>query len=556
MPHSKSEFTGKKVRCPGCAAKGEDRSGDNLALREDGTGFCFKCNKGYDPDAKAEQVVPKSGFRVEDVTIQSFPVGSDPARNLSASTAELYQTQVSMNTISGAIEKVYYPYDGGYKLRTLPKSFYAIGEPKGLFWPKEVPEHPKGALVLTEGEEDTLAVAEVLQKCSKEGTAASVGNGTSVDRSVMRDLEKIKKFKKVIVWFDNDDAGETAASKLCELLAPEVREVLQVPRDLSSKFKDASAHVQASDYIGAWKRLTSGKTFEPEGVVAGADADLDDLMEEVEEGSELPFPVLQGKLHGLRKGEITTICAGSGIGKSTIVKEIGYDLVRNKGCTVCHIALEDLVKTVQQSYIAMDNNVPWQRLRTNPWEVDKVDWQRSKDEVLSKMYFFRHFGSINPDNLIRKMEYYVHAKQVDYIILDHLSMVVSGLDMPNERKAFDVIMTKLAEMVVRTGVGLLQVVHLKRRDGGQVSFGEGGKPSLSDLRGSASLEQLSWNVLAVARDQQADDGTEDLAVLYVLKNRTWGYTGECDTLRFDHPTGRMVVANSFKSETQTEEEDE
>ncbi len=89
-----------------------------------------------------------------------------------------------------------------------------------------------------------------------------------------------------------------------------------------------------------------------------------------------------------------------------------------------------------------------------------------------------------------------------------------------------------------------------------MSFGEGGKPSLSDLRGSASLEQLSWNVLAVARDQQADDGTEDLAVLYLLKNRTWGYTGECDTLRFDHPTGRMVVANSFKSETQTEKEDE
>ena len=270
MPRSDSKLSGKKVRCPGCAAKGEDRSGDNLVLREDGTGFCFKCNKGYDPDAKAEQVVPKSGFRVEDVTIQSFPVGSDPARNLSASTAELYQTQVSMNTISGDIEKVYYPYDGGYKLRTLPKSFYAIGEPKGLFWPAEVPEHPKGALVLTEGEEDTLAVAEVLQKCSKEGTAASVGNGTSVDRSVMRDLEKIKKFKKVIVWFDNDDAGETAANKLCELLAPEVREVLQVPRDLSSKLKDASAHVQASDYIGAWKRLTSGKTFEPEGVVAGA----------------------------------------------------------------------------------------------------------------------------------------------------------------------------------------------------------------------------------------------------------------------------------------------
>ncbi|MHC1571441.1 MAG: DnaB-like helicase C-terminal domain-containing protein [Methanosarcinales archaeon] len=544
-------FTGKKTRCPSCAEKGEDRSADNLALRADGSGYCFKCDISHSKVDLSSP--PKSKARVEDV--DSLPFGSDPARKISESVSQTYGTRVARSEYDGeTVQKVYYPYEGGYKARTIPKKFFVVGEPKGLFWPQDLPEYPSGALVLTEGEEDTLAVAEVLQQCGKDGISASVGNGTSVDRSVMADLETIKKFKKVIVWFDNDDAGETAAQKLCELLAPEVHDVSLVPRDDTCTHKDASSHVQAGDITGAWGRLTSSVKFEPEGVLAGSDADLDYLMEAEPEGYELPFPILQGKLHGLRKGEITTVCAGSGIGKSTVVKEIGYDLVRNKGATVCHIALEDLVKTVQQAYIAMDNNVPWQRLRTQPYSIAREEWERSKDEILSQMYFFRHFGSIQPDNLIKKMEYYIYAKQVDFIILDHLSMVVSGLDVSNERKSIDIIMTKLAELVVRTGVGLVQVVHLKRRDGGTVSFGEGGKPSLSDLRGSASLEQLSWNVLALARDQQADDGSEDLSKVYVLKNRTWGFTGECDTLRFNHITGRMDVANSEISDLEETED--
>jgi hypothetical protein len=105
-------------------------------------------------------------------------------------------------------------------------------------------------------------------------------------------------------------------------------------------------------------------------------------------------------------------------------------------------------------------------------------------------------------------------------------------------------MTDLASMVVETGVGLINVVHLKRKETGNKDRGlnEGGQVSLTDLRGSAALEQLSWAVLAMERNQQAEDGSEDYSYLRVLKNRTWGRTGKAGRVKYVHETGRLVDA--------------
>ena len=76
---------------------------------------------------------------------------------------------------------------------------------------------------------------------------------------------------------------------------------------------------------------------------------------------------------------------------------------------------------------------------------------------------------------MNKLYYYAKSECVDYIMLDHLSLVISSSDgIQNERKDIDSLMTKLAAMVVETGVGLLQVVHLKRSSGDK-SFAKGGE---------------------------------------------------------------------------------
>jgi hypothetical protein len=56
---------------------------------------------------------------------------------------------------------------------------------------------------------------------------------------------------------------------------------------------------------------------------------------------------------------------------------------------------------------------------------------------------------------------------------------------------------------------------------------------------SAGAEQMSFNVWALERNQQGE--TKNLVKIRVLKNRLLGFTGEADTLRYDHDTGRLML---------------
>jgi twinkle protein len=64
--------------------------------------------------------------------------------------------------------------------------------------------------------------------------------------------------------------------------------------------------------------------------------------------------------------------------------------------------------------------------------------------------------------------------------------------------------------------------------------------SLSDLRGSGSLEQLSDNVIALERNQQSN--ASNRIQLRVLKCRETGASGEMDVLNYNKATGRLELA--------------
>jgi twinkle protein len=137
------------------------------------------------------------------------------------------------------------------------------------------------------------------------------------------------------------------------------------------------------------------------------------------------------------------------------------------------------------------------------------------------------------------------AEGIDFLVLDHISIIVSGLDDHSdggERKLIDKLMTKLRSLVEETKIGVLAIVHLKRPSGSRKSFNEGGTVSLTDLRGSGSLEQLSDVVIAMERDQQVEEEErKNESRLRVLKNRGVGLTGPADTLIYNEETGRLYV---------------
>jgi twinkle protein len=186
--------------------------------------------------------------------------------------------------------------------------------------------------------------------------------------------------------------------------------------------------------------------------------------------------------------------------------------------------------------------------------------KKAFDEVMgSGWWIYDHFGSSHIDVLLNKIRYMIVGLGIDVLVLDHISIIVSGLETDggsDERKTIDLFMTKLRSLIEETGVMVLAVVHLRRPDNKGKSYNEGRTVALSDLRGSGSLEQLSDAVVALERDQQADGDEANVSHIRILKNRPLGITGEAGSCRYDVETGRLYPLSPFEKAASEEIEDE
>ena len=112
-----------------------------------------------------------------------------------------------------------------------------------------------------------------------------------------------------------------------------------------------------------------------------------------------------------------------------------------------------------------------------------------------------------------KIRFLVRGCDCDYVVLDHINMVVSGIE-GDERKLIDYTMTRLRSLVEELNFGLILVCHMKRL------------PDKTDI--CCGLE----------RSQQNEE-TKDILTIRVLKNRYNGDTGVACSLHYDRETGRL-----------------
>lgn len=551
----------KREACPDCREQGKDRSGDNLAVYEDGSKYCHACDykessRGKNKFTREERVESRAGIEI----YHSLPTIA--VHGVSKETCEKYGIRVSVNEMTGQPEAVYYPYYSddnklvAAKVRKLEsKDFYWIGQPnKATLFGQQLLQQSGQMVIITEGEKDTLAMAEMFKLVGKNYRIISIKDGAGLPRkgeklpkpdvTVAANLDILSKYANVVVALDSDKPGELTAQSIAELIAPVTKvKIMSYPtgyKDAHEVFEGNGVNPSIKDKI--IQILQASRDFVPEAIFCGDDISLEELMTPLDTGVAIPFQGLQNKLQGLRKGELTTVCAASGAGKSTLTRELSYHLVK-QGYRVANIFLEETMEKTAQSFIALDNNVPLARLRAMPNSIDPEDYSNSYQELIAngRNFFFRHFGSLDSDLLLSKMRYFAKAMQVDFIFLDHLSMVVSGSDESNdERKLLDKICTNFAAFCTETGVGVIQVVHLRKSGNNQQSTTQGGLITLDDLRGSGGIAQLSFNVIAVVRDTTAqEDEKANIVQLWVLKNREWGSTGPAGKLLYNKTTGRL-----------------
>jgi twinkle protein len=422
----------------------------------------------------------------------------------------------------------------GQKLRTPDKDFTWTGEPKqAVLWGQHLWRDKGKMVVVTEGEIDAMSVSQLQDN---RWPVVSLRNGASgAKKDISRSIEWLEGFETVVLAFDMDEAGHKAVGEVAPLLTPGKCKVWNIA------LKDANELLVAGREKEILDAIWGAKVYRPDGIVAGSDTW--DLLVKDDSGCtlEYPWPQLQAKLLGLRQHEIVTFCAGSGVGKSQVCRELAVHAIR-QGQTVGYIALEESVQRSIRGLvsIAVDAplHLPWARHKfTSAGDTEKMDQLKAAWDLIStKAFFYDHWGSLDGENLFQRIRYLVHACGCQWIVLDHLSIMVSGDEEGDERRKIDNLMTRLRSLVEQLPFGLILVSHLKRPDGRPLE--EGGQTHLGLLRGSASIGQLSDIVVGQERNQQ-DEERKNITMLRTLKNRFSGETGESGELFYNPVTGRL-----------------
>lgn len=526
--------------CPACGSR------NNLGRYSDGHGYCFGC--GYyehGEKAKAEEVEEEKPNSEGDAfaTLETEDRGKRDGllkvegevtalgkRRLREDTCGLFNYRVG--TYKNQPAQFAYYHDPATrrpvacKVRMADKSFAFLGDAKQApLYGQWLWRDGGKMVVITEGEVDALSVSQLQ---GNKWPVVSIKNGASgAERDIRRALEWLEKFESVVFLFDNDEPGQAAARACAALLKPGRAKIATLP------LKDASDMLQAGRGEEVINAIWSAKTFRPDGVVSVSEVRDRVLAKEEQSSRAYPWAGLNKKLLGIRPRELITITAGSGIGKSLFCREIAYPIL-NDGENIGYIALEENVRRTVLGFVGIGLNAPVHISRDG---VDDGAIRKELDRYEEHLYLYDSFGSIDTDNLVSKLRYMAIGCECRYLVLDHISIAISGLEIEDERKAIDVMMTKLRSLVEETGGTLFIVSHLKRPQGKE-GHEDGLQVSLSHLRGSAGIAQLSDAVIALERDQQGDDS--DVTTVRVLKNRYTGETGVACRLRYDRATGRLM----------------
>ena len=533
--------------CPVCS------SSDACSINDDGSAYCFSCNT---------RIPVYDGGIVEDIKTHrmnsineiegAFVALND--RGISLPTAKKYNVKSIVNR-EGKVIRHFYPYCvasevTAYKVREEGKHFTWRGNSQGTgLFGESLFKNSGKFITLVEGECDAMAAYEML---GSKWPVVSVKSGASgAVRDVKNSIEFLEKFDCVVINFDNDKQGLESAKKVARLLTPGKAKILSLPDD----FKDANDMLKAGrgqSYVESW---WNSKLYTPSGVLNISEKKDEFNNREQRESVPYPWEGLNKKLHGLRRGELVTLTGGTGLGKSSVTRELEHWLITNTKDNVGIIALEEDWRRTVDGILSIEANA---RLY-----IDQVRDQHSEEELNAifdrvyagknkdRVWIHSHFGITDIDEIFSKLRFLIIGCSCKWVVVDHLHMLVSAMSDGDERRAIDNIMTRLRSIVEETGAGLILVSHLRRVDGNR-GHENGISVSLSHLRGSQSIAQLSDCVIALERDQQSEDEQEaNTTHMRVLKSRYTGDVGMATHLLYNRDTGRL--AETFPEDNEVSE---
>jgi replicative DNA helicase len=261
------------------------------------------------------------------------------------------------------------------------------------------------------------------------------------------------------------------------------------------------------------------------------------------------FHDLDQYLSGLQKSDLIILAARPSMGKTTLALDIARQAALTNGTPVVIFSLEMSTQQLVDRMLAAQSKVNAWNLRTGNLKADN-EFAKIRDSLdsLSKAPIF--IDDLAGNNIVRMRSVCrrIRAEHgIGMIVVDYLQLMSTSKNYDSMVNQVTEISRSLKALAKEFDVPVLALSQLSR-----AIESRGGRPRLSDLRDSGSIEQDADVVMFIHRDDKGKDESEktNIAEILIEKHRN-GPVGKVD-LYFDEKSTTFMSMeksnlNSFAS---------
>ena len=512
-------------------------SSDGLAVYQDGslrTGYCFACSTYV--STIDDDFVPVDNLRpttAEIITtikeIGDYPSQTLVDRHLNKATLDQFGVRVGVSRQDGTTPEVlYFPYHKdntrvAWKCKLIPnKKFWAIGnlrDTEFFGWEQAIASGSK-RLYITEGELDALAVWQVLTKKNKPEfpppAVVSLPNGSSSTKKFLSSkLTDLRRFKEIVLVFDEDTAGKEATAQASEIL-PSATSVTLPGKDPNACLVEGKERALANALLFQSEKPKNTK-------VVALDGLLERALQPIKMGLDWPWTSFTKFTRGLRFGETYYFGAGPKIGKTDLANTFVSHFAVAHGLPVYIANMEEAnVKSTKKilgkvaGKVFHDPNIA----------IDKEAFRIAAERIAGKVHFVDAYQHISWEYLKQDIHNVVNNLGVKLVLIDPITNLTNGIPSSEVDTILRGVAQDLAAMARDLDIAIFIFCHCKSPTSGP-PHELGGRILSSQFTGSRAMARSCNYMVGLEGNKDPTFSVEERNIrkLVILEDREFGETG-------------------------------
>jgi len=237
------------------------------------------------------------------------------------------------------------------------------------------------------------------------------------------------------------------------------------------------------------------------------------------------FDYLDKILSGLQKSDLIILAARPSLGKTSLALDIARHAATKEKIPVGIFSLEMSKEQLVDRFISAESYVDLWRLHTGQLKKDEGDFERINVALASLAGAPIYINDSSAINIMemRAMARRLRAEHKDLglIIVDYLQLMQARTKSDNMVQQITEISRSLKGLAKELNIPILALSQLSR-----AIEQRGGRPKLSDLRESGSIEQDADVVMFIHREREEDNHLNRNSEILISKHRN-GPTGRC-----------------------------